>query len=694
MKKWDVPVIFPYALAVITITAATVALLNQGSEPVCGNGLIEKGEAPQNCCEDTGCLTNQECTNHSCIDLKCRKCEYAAYNQCGRYECCSDTECGKNETCGGNTNKCVQIECECGYIKNRVCINYECCDSSECPAGICQNNKCAAVEKNAEETAEEKQLSRSQADAKYKSAGAENKQDSTRAQEPKVESKANKNQESQNQQQGNQAAAPDLGVLYIERTPKYERYRVTYFSDRHFCSPEYAGYYPYEDDRGPQLCPGESGKQRWPKEGETVTFTAYIKNHGKGPSGIFSFRWLIDGVEVSSGTQESLSPGQATKQTIKWTWPAHLSDHTVRFVVDPENMIQEPSENNNMLEDFTNALSFRIHVAKSVYDKFNAYQNMAESYSFEDWIQSQARTMNEKFVDSIYPAVAPNGILERIRIDEIVVENDNELFFDSGEHAPPDFYQDSRWGFSVKEWMNDASKIERMSKGIDWALIHEWGHQLGLIDEYSLDVAKNNVLVTDGNNQLVSGTSLLPDASWCTPRPDCPVHYFKFAGNAMMHGPGNVLFSEHSAAALNLHLHKRRGYFGDYLFDVPSSNSLKIVGTDGTQVEGVSVTVYQRREDGTIPDSAVFFGLTNKAGIFDLPNVDGVWSSGDDTATGHRLRPNPFGKIAVTGSTGTFLIKLSKGSEEYKWLEITDFNLAYWKGEKEQGMFEVKTRLQ
>ncbi|MBI2143749.1 hypothetical protein HYU17_01190 [Candidatus Woesearchaeota archaeon] len=145
MEKAGVLAILLYALASISVAIAGVVLLNSSNEPACGNKLMERGENPQTCCEDAGCLPTQSCTNHSCTDIKCGNCEYIAGNSCQKYECCSDAECGKNETCSRNTNKCVQIECDCGYIKNRACVNYECCSNNECPSETCQNNRCAPL---------------------------------------------------------------------------------------------------------------------------------------------------------------------------------------------------------------------------------------------------------------------------------------------------------------------------------------------------------------------------------------------------------------------------------------------------------------------------------------------------------------------------------------------------------------------
>ncbi|MBI3036353.1 hypothetical protein HYY73_01155 [Candidatus Woesearchaeota archaeon] len=155
LKAKVVPGIILYSLLAAPLLVATVVLLNSGERAGCGNDILEQGETPQNCCEDTGCLPSQSCTNHSCTNIACGYCEYAANETCHKYECCADAECGKNETCSVNTNKCAQIECECGYTNNRTCVEYECCNNRECPSGLCNNNKCAVEEQKKDTAAQE-----------------------------------------------------------------------------------------------------------------------------------------------------------------------------------------------------------------------------------------------------------------------------------------------------------------------------------------------------------------------------------------------------------------------------------------------------------------------------------------------------------------------------------------------------------
>jgi hypothetical protein len=122
---------------------------------------------------------------------------------------------------------------------------------------------------------------------------------------------------------------PDLDVGYISREPVYPKYEVWY------------------NDGKPYLQPGTEGDKRWPDPGEVVTFTAHIFNKGQSISGEFDFRWLIDDQTVASGTHPSLAPQEESTEIYNWPWQHTLDGerllgaHTVKFEVDPDNLIAE-----------------------------------------------------------------------------------------------------------------------------------------------------------------------------------------------------------------------------------------------------------------------------------------------------------------------------------------------------------------
>jgi len=455
---------------------------------------------------------------------------------------------------------------------------------------------------------------------------------------------------SQSQASLTKPAGIDLDVTYISRTPLYSRYDVW-----------------YTDDGKPYLRPGTENYQRWPVPGEVVTFTVHITNKGTIASGSFTFRWHIDGSEVHSGTHGSLAPGEEGIETYQWAW-AHTMDgerlmgnHTVRFTVDPANAIPETYESNNSLEDRTDALSLVLAVTPELYAALEIPVDPKWPFSAEDWLQKQIAAMNTAFSRSVYPST-PSGIVERVRLDKIIV---------SSSDLPPDLAEDG--GFHMRGDDRLYPGYYDPTTDVSGALIHELTHQLGVIDIYGLDVPLEIPQVLDRNGRPaqmeLSVVSLLP---------------------GLMGDPGirPPVYDEHTALALNANQGYRRGYYGEYLYDVPAQTTLRVRNNQGNPAVGVTVKLYQRASSPNmrgsrhgvvddIPEISVVTGVTGTALLPNRPVGDPL-----STHTGHTLTDNPLGVIDVVGQNDEFLVEVSKGThQEFLWLDVTRFNLAAWRGE-------------
>lgn len=449
----------------------------------------------------------------------------------------------------------------------------------------------------------------------------------------------------------------DLDVIYISRTPRYQRYSVDYTTG----------------------LPIVQTKKRWPLKGEPVTFEAFIGNKGNSQSPSFGYSWYLDGSRIETGTIAPLAPQTKTSKRITIPWPNQVQGeriaehHEIKFSVDEQNTVIEISENNNSITNRTDSPSFKIHVENTPYRIFNTRLNKKGSYSFEDWVQDQAKEFNRWLKDGSQRVGLRD--YEEIRIDEIVVENDCSLP-GWGEHTPQNIDWDSRWGFSLNEgWKWDASKVDRFVQDYDYGLIHEWGHQIGLIDLYRINLG-NPEEVPGGISNPVNG---------------------QFYGCCSGTDPSIMLdtnqrkFGEHDLRALYSNLGLRRGFYGEYLFDIPQQNVLEIKNKQGVPVEGASITIYQAVERAIQTTPVITNLTTNSSGKVTLPNKA---SQTFQTATGHILHPNPFGKIEVTGTNGVFLILAEKnGQRAYGWIDITSFNKAYTSGARELAEYLVTVDL-
>ena len=443
-------------------------------------------------------------------------------------------------------------------------------------------------------------------------------------------------------------AGIDLDATYISRTPLCNRYEVWYADGR------------------PYLRPGTENDKRWPDQGEVVTFAAHFVNKGTLPSGSFEVKWYIDGSEVSSTTHNSLAPGEEGTETYQWAW-AHTLDgerlvgqHTVRFTVDPANTIAETYEANNSIEDRTDAVSLVLALTPELYEALETPVDPQWPYSAEDWLQKQIAAMNAAFARSIYPST-PSGIETRVRLDKILVTSTN---------PPTDWNEDG--GFYMQADDRFGNAYYAAETDVSGGLIHELTHQLGIIDMYNLDVSLEVPQVLDRLERPVqmeySTGSLFP---------------------GLMNNPGITppIYDEHTTLAMNTNKGYRRGYYGEYLYDVPQQTQLRVLDNQGDPAAGVTVSLYQRSSDqglyggrfGTIDNVPEITGVTDAAGLVLLPNRSvGTPTS---TKTGHTLRDNPFAVINVVGNNDEFILELAKGiHQEYRWLTITEFNLAVWRG--------------
>jgi hypothetical protein len=458
------------------------------------------------------------------------------------------------------------------------------------------------------------------------------------------------------------ALLPDLDVTFIQRSPMYQAYCV-----------EYPGGIP-------RLCPGTEGEKRWPDPGEMVTFEAHVVNKGALESPAFGFAWAVDEVIVLTGSLPGLPPGGETTTPYTWAW-AHGLDgdrltgrHTIRFTADPENLIGEEFEVNNSLENATQARGFVLYITPEMYAAYNIPVRGDIPRSAEDWLQKQIAMMNTLFADPAYPQY-PAGSFFQVRINQIVI---------SPTLPDNDFVHDGRW-FVDADYRHGASGWYEPATDIDWALLHELSHQVGIIDLYTLNIDTTITLVDDPFGRRAN-------VGFVWPHPGLMA-----GGDITPHTEGHW-YSSHEIGAAYQESGYRSGYYGVYQYDIPLENWIQVLDSQGSPVEGAQVELFLRNGPvvwpgypviDDIPESG---GLTSSDGYVLIENNPA--GGGTETRTGHVLHDNPFGVVDVGGQRNIFLVRIMKGSHiEYRWLNITDFNLAYWAGDGEVHTFVMNTHL-
>lgn len=504
---------------------------------------------------------------------------------------------------------------------------------------------------------------------------------------------------------------PDLSVTFIEMNPKlaglhgsvdYDKWGRPILRARSFDKPTGIRKPKHPGgaallDLGPKTAmQPEAAAKRLKlsyKPGEPITLTAHVRNVGFADAGPFDYAWLIDGKTVRRGRcTRSLKELEETTFQLKWRWQPGFHCATFRITSPQKEIATINNETRDPLWGFGLVFIVNHGRVKAWHHNRTAYG----TFCFEDYYRWHIDIMNRLFAASVFPS-SPNGIKARVRLDRIVYTDDvdkasaqrvspNGIIYDQGAWIWTDSPEEKKngWQPPTKEWRNQT----------EWSLPHELGHQLGLTDWYVLDYPGDEGHLMPDNGDKIA--------------------HFMTHPMQMMHWHGPHIHGEVDAAYLNMTWNKPRGYFGDYYFAIPRECFLRIVDVNGLPVQGAKVEIFQRGtavdpkgkpsadhgvlyypviEDGNfdrpVSKLPVIVGTTDRNGILRLPNrpVKEV-----KTLNGFHRRPNPFGNINVVGQRGLMLVRVTKHNRPcFFWLEIYDFNVAWFRGHKDRFTITLKT---
>lgn len=420
------------------------------------------------------------------------------------------------------------------------------------------------------------------------------------------------------------AAGPDLSVTLIRRTPEYDRYD----------SRDASTIAPFD---GADVAVMDKVKnataKKWPDEGEPVLYTAVVKNVGSVPASAFEAQWLDREAPHSLvKVDKALAPGEEATITLELPFRGSHSDHRVQPLALRIFPKGDADKSNDFLQIHQGALSFEFVVPPSLAEAL-----AKEGWAVEDWVQAQVRRWND--VTSRYSrySFAPDGALERIRAQKISV----------GSEPPPlDLKLDGQ--------------VVIQSPGQFESLVAD---ALGLV---ALTTPLSGGATADGTKVpwlgdpfpgLTLGGETRSDAMLI---PTLSFPYDTFSD--LIHDPDRLEpvgpLSMTDVYALNRNLGRRRGYVGDYLYDVPGNVLLTLTDLAGRRLADTAVTFYQMKR-GTFEGVGSAFSLrSNASGLVPLPKRDPGMTPGFFTATGHALAANPFGRIDSQMKNGMFLAKV------------------------------------
>jgi hypothetical protein len=470
------------------------------------------------------------------------------------------------------------------------------------------------------------------------------------------------------------AAAPnDLTVGYIQRLPSLSW---------------------VQDSANPKV-------EGWPAVGQSVTWRGYIRNFSTVARAGVRYAWSWDGAQVASGAVNLPASGTATVDYPR-VWD--FSRHTLTLAIDTDNAIAEDEEHNNDLTVVSDALALGLWVEQSVYDYFLLHQHElagAYSTSWDNWAQRQVSHWNDVlYAGAVYPET-PNGVLDRVRLDEIVIVPDGTLPLAGGlatnDPNLNDHTVDLEWGFPAtalppsSTWYADTTTVSLENPFYyEKGLVHELGHARYLIDDYGFNVhQKADGSGRDGipeieNGVGIVGTPFLPMVS------NDAVYYTHQSG--LMNGDNYFFVDRYSATALNLIAGHRAiegnanapGNFGAFINDLPAQNQVTLLDVaTGAPLAGAEVRIYQAHGNGQL------YGKN-----FDATPAQTLTADANGNVLVGR---NPFSSSNLTGwheSTTLMMRVQHQGRIRYVFMEASDYNLEFWRGHTSLGTYTLNIAFQ
>ena len=447
----------------------------------------------------------------------------------------------------------------------------------------------------------------------------------------------------------------DLQVVAITRTPQYPRYWPGYTN---WPVTEPSGFGPYWSGAADRLDGGQTADtQRWPNLGDTVTYTATVRNRGTNSwNGTLTGQWLVDGTPVGTPSKSvTLKHADLTTFAITRTWDGQL--HDIRFAIN----VSDARPANNSLTVGSKSVAFLTYADVDFIEQFRedtAGYSQAATDDLFDWLNRHMERFNQMFAEA--------GCQKRVHYDVLQMLNDT----DPDPNVQQILFAIFPFRYHASEGHPRGSGYYHADDDIDYGLLHEMAHQLGLIDLYQLDLPPER---NDVSGQGYSSVACL------------------------MHGCSPFL-SKHSALAMTHWLDKAHGYFGQYMYSMPSEMKLRILGFDGKPLPGATVKMYQKVNHTDmgqyITKQIKAQGITDANGEWVLPNVPIDPNLVPPSYAGDVLHDNPFGYLSVVGENALLHFRVEyDGGVDYAWLDTPEVNVAYWEGQTQTAVFERKLGL-
>jgi hypothetical protein len=422
----------------------------------------------------------------------------------------------------------------------------------------------------------------------------------------------------------------------------------------------------------------------WPAVGQEVTWRAHVRSFGDATQTV-GYRWTVDGVPTQSGTI-TVAPNGITTVDLPWKWT--FARHRIGFAIDTADAMAEESETNNALTVFSDALSVGFWVEQSFYDYFRENQHRLGigSTSFEDWAQRTMTYFNElAALAAVYPET-PEGVLDRLRLQKIVVVPDGALplsgFPDgtspgaTGGTHPDHLDQtvDLMWGFrtpTLGRYEDDFRAVPQNDFYVGYAALHEMGHARYLVDLYAWNVthrSSSEFQIAIRENGVPVVPTYLPSTHYT------PEHGLMNAQYTFLDRYGAITWNLIAGRRATQGNYNEPRNFASFLNDFPAQNRLTVRDSDGDLMRNADIWFYY-----SVANGAQWYSTH-------YDNEPDLQLRTDDNGQVLVGRA-PFAKdgqvVQTFGMTnGVAIVRVATPEKvQYGYLESRLFNLAYWRGQ-------------
>ncbi len=195
------------------------------------------------------------------------------------------------------------------------------------------------------------------------------------------------------------------------------------------------------------------------------------------------------------------------------------------------------------------------------------------------------------------------------------------------------------------------------------------------------DVQGGDIKVLDDSGKPIAGTPLLPYIAW-------DVAHYSSRKYDVMHVPDpNTLYSDYQVYRLNRNWPPGQRKHdiadpGDYATAIPSESKLRVLDNSDSPIRNVEVSIFQ-----SVPGDGSSGPYSQS--IDNTPDITGITDAEGLVSLGNK----PFGNLEKYGTIASIglvrLKNLDSGLSKYVWIEMIDWNLAYWRGETELYVHDV-----